>query len=659
MQDTSVLQWHNSIPLIKNALESENEKNERGSLLLVGDAKQSIYRWRGSKPEQFIGLTLEDNPFFVDKKVATLKTNYRSHENIISFNNHFFQFISNYLQNETYKQLYIHGNKQLPNTKKGGYVEITLFEGLKNKEEKNEAYPQKVLEIIQKLEGKFNKNEICILAKKREQGVAIANYLSDNGVEIVSSETLLLDNSPKVRFIIDLLQFIAQPEDQKAKFNVLYFLHKHLGLTQNIHPFLDAYISLDIASFFNKLKEIDIHFQFQDFMNIPFYESIESIIRSFKLTQKSDAYLQFFLDIVLEFSQKQNSGLTEFITQYQDKKDTLSIVVPEGKDAVTVMTIHKSKGLEFPVVIYAYDLDIYYTLNTEKTWYDSLNPNKFNGFTKSLVSYNKNKLEATGEIGKAIVKEKTEALELDNFNLFYVALTRAKEQLYVLSEYKPPKSKKSTYPSKYGEFLFEFLQHNTNFTQKDNQYHFGDINRVSSKAKPIVINQNQELFLSSPWQEHQITIVVNTSIANDFDDARKYGTLLHEILAEINYKEEVENTIQKFVNKGIIPIDKKETIQKIIQSVVMHSDLTAYYTNNFTIYNEREILTEENEILIPDRIAIQDNQATIIDYKTGNKEAKHQKQIQNYASILEKMGYTVVKKILVYLQTDKIELILA
>jgi ATP-dependent exoDNAse (exonuclease V) beta subunit len=135
MQDTSVLQWHNSIPLIKNALESENEKGEKGSLLLVGDAKQSIYRWRGSKPEQFINLTLDKNLFFVAKKVATLDTNFRSHEKIITFNNEFFQFVGKHLQNETYKKLYIDGNKQKTNQKKGGYVEITLLEDVKNNEE--------------------------------------------------------------------------------------------------------------------------------------------------------------------------------------------------------------------------------------------------------------------------------------------------------------------------------------------------------------------------------------------------------------------------------------------------------------------------------------------------------------------------------------------
>jgi ATP-dependent exoDNAse (exonuclease V) beta subunit len=655
MQDTSILQWQNNIPLIKNALESENEKGERGSLLLVGDAKQCIYRWRASKPEQFIGLTQNENPFFVEKKTETLDTNFRSHTKIISFNNQFFQFISNYLQNTTYKELYFEGNKQKTNQKKGGYVEINLIDEVKTDEERDKIYPEKVLEIIQKLEGKFDKNEICILTRKRKQGIAIANHLSKNDIEIISSETLLLDNSPKVKFIMDMLRYIDKPQDQKSKFNVLNFIHNFFELPINIHDFFEDYINLNQTDFFNKLKEINILFDFNSFVNTPFYESIETIIRSFKLTNKSDAYLQFFLDVVIEFSQKNNSGLNEFITYWEDKKDKLSIVVPEGKDAVSIMTVHKSKGLEFPVVIFAYDLDIYKTLNTEKVWYPDLNEKEYGGFKTALINYNKSKLELVSNTGKRFVKEKTEALELDNFNLLYVALTRAKEQLYVVSEYKPPNKLRKTYPQKYGEFFYEFLKNNNEFKNNENCFVYGDIERKSKKELPKIYNEEQKEFLSSPWQEHQITIVANSSIDSVFDDARKYGNLLHEILSEIKLKNDVKNVVLKYVNKGIIPIEKEEHILQIIKNVVNHPKLSKYFSEDFQIYNEREIVTTNQEILIPDRVAIQNNKATIIDYKTGASEPKHRLQIDNYASVLQKMGYIIENKLLVYIQPNQVD----
>lgn len=656
MQDTSILQWQNSIPLIKNALESEDEKGKRGSLLLVGDAKQSIYRWRGSKPEQFINLSLAENPFFVPKKTETLDTNYRSHENIISFNNHFFRFLGNCLQNETYKNLYLEGNKQKTNAKKGGYVEISFLENLANNEDRDVAYPKKILEIIKNLDGKFNKNEICILTRNRKQGVAIANYLSAHNIEIVSSESLLLENSPKVQFLTNLLQYIHQPKDKKTKFNLLNFLYYHFNLSVEIHDFFNEFIDLEITEFFKKLQKIGVRFHYLDFLNFPFYDSIEYSIRSFKLTKKSDAYLQFFLDFVLEFSQKNNSGLTEFINLWEEKKEKLSIVVPQGKDAVTIMTIHKAKGLEFPVIIYAYDLDVYKTRNDEKIWYPNLDNKKYNNFNTMLVSYSKSKLEVSGNTGKQLVKQNTEELELDNFNLLYVALTRAKEQLYILTEYKAPKKPTTLSIKKYGAFFNEFLKNNPDFKHLNNRYFFGNPNRVSVKEKPAIINEEQTEFLSSSWQEHQITIVANTSIESNFNDARKYGTLLHEILAKVNTKEDIDKAIDSFVNTGIIPAEEETKIKKIITNIVTHPKLSLYFTEEFQTENEREIVTEDKSIIIPDRIAIKNNKATIIDYKTGNKEKAHHIQINKYACVLEKMEFHIENKLLVYIQSDFIEI---
>ncbi len=651
MQDTSVLQWKNSIPLIKNALESENEKGENGTLLLVGDAKQSIYRWRGSNPEQFIGLTKNENPFFVTKEIKTLGTNYRSHKNIIDFNNHFFTHIASYLGNLDYSKLYQNGNKQLFNSKKGGYVAISFLEGIKNKEDRDIEYPKKIEEILKNLEGKFHKNEICILTRKRNQGVTIANYLSERGIDVISSETLLIENSPKVQFIINILQIIVQPKDKLAKFEILNFLYNHNRIKQDKHTFFENHVHLNNFEFFKKLKEIDILFDYINFIHLPFYESIETIIRNFNLTKKSDAYVQFFLDIVLEYSYKKNTGLTDFLTYWDEKKDSLSIVVPQGKDAVQIMTIHKSKGLEFPVVIFAYDLDIYYTLNTEKTWFDGLNPSNFNQFTTSLVAYNKNQLQATGKAGQDIVKSKTDALELDNFNLLYVALTRAKEQLFILSEENKPKDKLKNY----SHFFQDFLSDNTNFTKQDNSFIFGDSNRESDIVKNPILTETQQGFISSPWQEHQITIVTNSSLDTTFKDARKYGTLLHEILSKIDCKNDVHLVLNSFLNKGLIPVEEKENIKNILLNIVTHPKLEKYFTTEYESYNEREILTEDKHIIIPDKIAVKNNLATIIDYKTGAKEASHKIQINHYADILSKMNFKIQNKILVYINNQTVE----
>lgn len=646
MQDTSELQWQNLIPLLSNALTSQNEKGEVGSLLLVGDAKQSIYRWRGGKAEQFIGLTNDDNPFFVPKKIEELPTNYRSFSEIIEFNNSFFQFLSAHLKNETYKQLYLNGNQQLLNTKKGGFVQFSFLPEGMTALEKDETYGEKILQIIKNLNGKFTKDEICILTRTRKQGVAIANFLTDNDIDIISSETLLLQYSDKVNFIIDLLKLIVQPKDKEAKFSILLFLYYHLKITNDKHEFVTDFIDLDNLLFFEKLINYNVNFNTDTYQSLTFYESIEYIIRVFNLTADSDAYLQFFLDVILEFSTKKSEGISSFLDYWSAKKDRLSIVVPEGKDAVKIMTIHKAKGLEFPVVIYPYDLDIYRQINP-KIWYESLEKEHYENFETSFINFSSS-LKEVGTVGEKMYQLKREELELDNFNLLYVALTRAEEQLYIISEHQ----KEFDEPKKYSQFFINYLKNVAKWNENEDVFEFGGKNRVSEKQILKAISSEQKQFISSDWKNHNITIVANTSFDKDFDDAREYGTIIHEILAKIYTKKDIKKTINHFVNEGIIPLEKSDEVFVLISKIVHHNELTDYFKEELTILNEREILNDDRLLLIPDRLVIHKNKVTIIDYKTGKKEKKHQVQINNYAEVLEKMNYTISKKIVVYISNE-------
>ena len=430
MQDTSVLQWQNLIPLIVNALAQENS-----NLLLVGDGKQAIYRWRGGKAEQFIDLgspgNASENPFQVLKEIEELKTNYRSYSEVIDFNNQFFQHTAHFLQNEDYKKLFIEGNKQLTTNKKGGYVALSFLKKDEEKEEDALKYPKKVLEIIQQLDPEFSLSDVCVLVRKKDHGVAVANYLSENGIAIVSSETLLLSSSSKVNFIINFLQTIQHPQDKEALLDCLYFLHSHLKIQQEKHQFISDFIRLEQQQLFSELNSYGLFFELSKFHQKPFYEKVEEIIRSFQLIHASDAYVQFFLDVVLE-QQRKGTSIQEFLDFWEDKKEKLSIVAPDAKQAVRVMTIHKSKGLEFPVVIFPYDLNIYKQINP-KAWLDEL-PEIFHGFPELLVDYSKS-LSYINDKGLHIFNTRREAQELDNFNLLYVALTRSVEQLYIITEH--------------------------------------------------------------------------------------------------------------------------------------------------------------------------------------------------------------------------------
>jgi ATP-dependent exoDNAse (exonuclease V) beta subunit len=205
-QDTSILQWENLIPLIDNSLSTEN-----GSTMLVGDAKQAIYRWRGGKAEQFINLyNNKENPFQIPQKVKSLPVNYRSHKEIIAFNNGFFNYLSDQVfSNPDYSHLYSISNQEgfLGNE---GFVSLNFLELAKD-DDRNEIYTEKVLETINNcLKGGFSLKDICILVRKKKEGIAVAEFLSQNGIKIVSSETMLIQNSQEVVFVNSILKLILE-----------------------------------------------------------------------------------------------------------------------------------------------------------------------------------------------------------------------------------------------------------------------------------------------------------------------------------------------------------------------------------------------------------------------------------------------------------------
>ncbi|MEQ3498862.1 UvrD-helicase domain-containing protein [Tenacibaculum sp. SSH1-16] len=646
MQDTSTLQWQNLIPLIDNALAQENS-----NLLLVGDGKQAIYRWRGGKSEQFIGLGSEkDNPFQISKEVKTLETNFRSYAEVINFNNQFFQHTANFLQNESYKQLFIEGNKQLTTAKKGGYVSLSFLRKEENKEEEGIKYPKKVLELVKNLEADFTLNEICILVRKKKDGIAVANYLSENGIDIVSSETLLLENSSKVNFIVNVLQVIQHPNDKETCLEMLYFLQEHLKVAKDKHLFIDSLIQQPNEKLFLELKEYGTSFDLSTFHQLPFYEKIEEIIRSFQLIASSDAYVQFFLDVVLE-QQRKGTSIQEFLDYWSEKKDKLSIVAPESGNAVQVMTIHKSKGLEFPVVIFPYDLDIYRQVNP-KVWLNEL-PENYDKFKELLVPFNK-ELNYVNDRGFEIYEQQREELELDNFNLLYVALTRAVEQLYIVTENKIS-SKGEENTNFYSGVFINYLKKVGEWNDEVLEYSFGNKERVSILKEKASGVQIQECFISTLWKEHNIHMLASASKLWDTEQGKaiEFGNLVHEMMAEIKTKEDVEKVVYRYEQQGVLPREKSSEVIKNIQQIANHSELKEYFSEEVVVFNEREIVDIDGQIVIPDRLVFYSkDEVVIIDYKTGKPSKAYHQQLLRYGRVLQALNFKVLKKLLVYIDEE-------
>ena len=642
MQDTSVLQWQNLIPLIENALAQENS-----NLLLVGDGKQAIYRWRGGKAEQFIDLgSNEISPFNIQKEIKNLETNYRSYSEIINFNNTFFSHTANFLHNESYKNLFLEGNGQLENAKKGGFVSLSFLEKEEEKEDEKVKYPKKVLEKINQLKEDFYLNEICVLTRTKKDGIAVADYLSENGVSIISSETLLLKNNSKINFIIDLLYSIQNTNDEEKRFEVLYFLHEHLQLKVTKHEFFKRHVKSTNASIFENLKSYGISFNFSVFQQVPFYEKIEEIIRGFKLVNSSNAYVQFFLDVVLE-QQRKATDIGDFLEFWELKKDKLSIVASENTNAVQVMTIHKSKGLEFPVVIFPCDVNIYKQINP-KIWFDDL-PKEYD-FKELLIDYKKD-LSLINARGLEIYNQQREELELDNFNLLYVSLTRAVEQLHVITEKKISANGVENMNHYSGVFI-NYLKEQNLWQEDRLEYNFGNIERTKNKEVTESLAEIHQKFISTPWQEHNIVLLASASKLWDTAQGKAidFGNLFHEMLSKIITKNDVNLVTIQYHQKGFINKIQLKLIKEMMYLVVDHPKLAVYFSDKVTVFNEREIVDFDNQVVIPDRLVFNHlNEVTVIDYKTGSSSSEHNQQLLKYERVLKSMDFKVGKKLLVYI----------
>lgn len=652
MQDTSELQWNNLIPLIENAIASENEE-ESGKLFLVGDAKQSIYRWRGSKAEQFMALSSpqslqKTNPFFVEKNVTTLENNFRSFYEVVQFNNAFFSHIASFLSNDDYKQLYELGNQQIPSKKSGGYVQISFLEKDKEDEDRNLVFAKKVHQVITDLNDQYDKNEICILTRTRIQGIEVANYLNKNNVEVISSETLQINNSLKVQFIINFLKIVVDSHNEEVKIQTLYFLYDFINSKVDKHEFLNSLIHLNETQFYQKLEELGIKFEINEFHQFSLYDAVEYLINAFNLTESSDAYIQFFLDEVFDFQHKKGSSLINFLEYWDEKGVKANIVASESKNAVRIITIHKAKGLEFPVIIYPYDTDIYFQKNT-KLWYYYDNEDLQN----VLINGSK-ELTFTGNQGTDLVNLNTSKIELDGLNVLYVALTRAIEQLYIITEKRKP-SKSNSKPRYTSDLLKSFLISRGLENNENDEYSFGSKERICSREEVETHYELQNKFLSNNWSASNIKIVANSKLhwEKDKSEAIKYGNLLHELMAKIKTESDLEEVLNQYSFSGIISEEESNVLNKTVQKIITHPKLKEYFDHNLEVINERSFINQSKNIEIPDRVVLKNNKAIIIDYKTGIKDIKHIRQISNYAETLSKIGFKVDKKLLVYI-SDKI-----
>lgn len=638
-QDTSVVQWQNLIPLISGSLGSVDDHGMPGSLMLVGDAKQAIYRWRGGKAEQFLQLIgLKENPFYIDPEIFALDTNYRSAAEIIRFNNSFFRSTSSVLQHDAFQILFDSQVEQRLNEKEGGFVQLRFMDPAS--EDLDTDYSLAVLDIIQEVrESGYAYKDISVLVRNNKHAMILAAALSAKGIPLVSPESLLLKANQGVQFLVHLLRYLHDTEDRAVRFELLYILANG-GPTK--HDFIQ-----DTMDHLDELLKTKYGFDTERMRFVSLYDICSQAIRQFELDAHGSSYLMFFLDELLDQEATDTADIGSFLEHWETAKDQLGIPAPEGWDAIRIMTIHKAKGLEFPIVIYPYANTRIYAESRPKIWVAS-EDNMLRDFEYILLDKKTELQEYSDSISTAYTDEQYR-LELDAFNVLYVAMTRAVEGLYVLANNG---RKKRDVANSYNELFEDYLMHEDLWDKEKKSYEWGRLN--SQEGARLDPPHKSFPFRYSLKDEAYFKTIVTSGLIWDteIEKAQQYGQWVHQLLSEVFLEKDVDNVIDSAEKYGELDAESLATVSRLLKELVHHPEIEKYFSSEYEIHNERDILTQNGVVLRPDRIMIKDRKAHIIDYKTGEERDSYHEQLYTYAAVLGDMGYEVGDKILIYLADE-------
>lgn len=652
-QDTSKMQWENFIPLRDHTVSMENT-----TFTIVGDPKQSIYRFRGGDSQIMLDINSSNEKTLSQIHVENLEMNRRSAKNIVKFNNELYQYLADFSGlNVAHQKIFGLEAQQTAISEIDGRVKVNLFESSAKETFYKEIADRMQSDIQECLDNDFNFSDITILCRGNFEIFTFSQLLSNikvnyNGenvyIKTISEKGLTLDLSATLLALIEFLKWFSQPNNAQYLVKMMYFLNtsgkiKMEDFTQEIAEVLEIKNKKETEAFLE--QKYGLKLQQTDFPHLNLYNFVEYYLKEFAVEDQETDFLLNFLEMTFNYSQNTSSTLKDFLKYWDEEGAKTTIQASENVDAIEIMTIHKAKGLEFPVVFLPMrnshkdaDFNSWFGLDD----HEHLKSVNISGFDTVLENYD--------EELQLFNSENLYQNKIDRFCIQYVATTRPVEQLFLYLEKPYVKAKGEESEAKI-EILNFIREKNLN---DENEFDLFETNPEILKKRSLrttKLHDTQSIQLLKEEESTTNPIKIATPSKNYQNRVEKVriGIFTHEILAKIYTEQDVGPVLEDYEIKGIITQEEKaEIFASLLEIIRKYPD---YFKEGQKVINERDVMISENgqtEIYRPDRILVTDNGYFIIDFKTGDEKEKHQKQIDTYITVLEKLGKKVSGSEIIY-----------
>ena len=644
-QDTSGIQWENFRPLLENSV------SQNFDCLVVGDVKQSIYRWRGSDWKLLQHSLEAELPHC---RTTVLDSNFRSRKNIVEFNNDFFTYAAGeldrvYGSGTAVSDIYSDVRQKVTSAALDpGMVEATFC----NEDAESDIVVRTIRNLVA---GGARYGDIAVLVRNNDSGEKTAEVLIGDSIPVLTDDSLKISSSGMVRQIVSMLSAMDNPQDTASGFAA-------------------SSLNADMPDSYRSLPDL-----------------CEALIRSLKDAggYDSDAqatYIQSFMDCVMDFSARNGNSIHDFLEYWNEK--VLYVTSPSLSDAVRIITVHKSKGLDFDYVIFPYAEKVDLFRKTDVWCCPDFSGTALEPAGRGLYDVTLSVSSVDTLFEKDFMKERLMQI-IDNVNIFYVALTRAVKGMHIISVMPPAKLTESADGEmdfkNMSQILYAYIRrHGVRMGFREGEYggedapesyRLGEMPRRDadkmSGPEFTVVPAAYPSFPLNP--EHSADdgpagnrLVLSTDSLDYFSEdgrsglyssGRMRGVILHRILSEVREAEDLDKAVRNAVASGLLDEEESAAAAAFLKSKIESVEPEGWFSGGKRmVLNEVSMIDSDGSVYRPDRVMVgADGKVTVIDYKFGARDSSHSRQILKYADMWERKGYCDVSACLWYVMEDSIE----